>query len=340
MAALINPLPVAAQTGLVDPMPRWALAGAFGTPRLFLRSLLEDRPRGAGQAVRHVASTLGLGADVEHGQPKFSFGLRPLVVYDSNINGGLPFDTIALGAFRFTVDEDTRARAALTIGARASAAVDIPLAQGLMANAFAQIGRRHAPEYDSNITDRSIGGCLRYTADSWRYVDGCLSKADLENERSKARSRMRSLSVGHLFASTSATHELSVTLMQQRIDGQEQNRIRLASRSMIRDFGAVDAGVTLGERIEGHLKPTFAADLGYGAIVRGRPTRVSVSYAEERGGTLFGRNRSESTLTIRASRTLARNLMAYVSHKSTSSSIPEFDNESWGFGLEYSGFRW
>jgi hypothetical protein len=32
--------------------------------------------------------------------------------------------------------------------------------------------------------------------------------------------------------------------------------------------------------------------------------------------------------------------MAYVSHKTTKSSIAEFSNQSWGFGLEYSGFRW
>jgi hypothetical protein len=340
LTLLTNASPVVAQSGFVDPMPRWALAGAFGTPRLYLKSLLADRPRGAAQAVTRTASSLALGQNVKYGQPNFSFGLRPLLVYDNNINGGLPFDVIDLGAFRFTVSENTRAREALTLGARASVALDIPVAQGLMLNGFAQIGRRYSPEFDTNITDRSAGLCLRYTADTWTYADGCLSKGDLDNERNTATSRTRSLSIGHLFENASATHELSVTVIQQSNNGSDQNRIRIGSRSMLNAFGAVDAGVTFGEKIEGSLKQTFAADLGYGAIVFGKPTRLSVSYAEEKGGNLFGQTRSENTVTIRASRTVVKNVMAYVSHKTTKSSIAEFSNQSWGFGLEYSGFRW
>ena len=340
LALFTNLAPVVAQPGFVDPMPRWALAGAFGTPRLYLKSLLTDRPRGAGQAVMRTASSLALGRNVKYGQPSFSFGLRPLLVYDNNINGGLPFDIIDLGAFRFTVSENTRAREALTFGARASAGLDIPLAQGLMLNGFAQIGRRHSPEFHTNITDRSVGLCLRYTADTWTYADGCLSKGDLDNERNTARSHTRSLSVGHLFDSASATHELSVTVIQQSNNGIDQNRVRVASRSMISAFGAVDGSVTFGEIIEGNLRQTFAADLGYGAISIGKPTRLSISYAEERGGNLFGQNRSENSITFRASRTVVRNVMAYVSHKITRSSIPEFSNDSWGFGFEYTGLRW
>lgn len=321
-------------------MPRWALAGAFGTPRLYLKSLLVDRPRGAEGAVRRVAASIALGPDVEPGQPTFSYGLRPLLVYDANINGGLPFDTIDLGPFRFTVDEDTRARQGWTIGARAQAGLDLPVAEGLLMSAFVQLGRRHAPNFGTNITDRSIGACLRHTNDSWSYLDACLSKGDIDNERSKVTSLSRAVTFGQLFDTPQATHEVSLTLMQQTSQGVDQKRLRVASRSMIRDLGAIDAGVSFGEKVDGTLRQTFAADLGYGIILLRRPTRLSVGYAEDTGGTLFGQDRTEQSWSARLSRNVVRNVTAYVSYKDTRSSIPEFSGESWGFGLEYSGFRW
>lgn len=50
-----------AETAFVDPMPKWALAGAFGTPRLYLKSLLGERPRGAAQVVGRLGDSLGSG---------------------------------------------------------------------------------------------------------------------------------------------------------------------------------------------------------------------------------------------------------------------------------------
>lgn len=321
-------------------MPRWALARALGTPRLYLKSLLADRPRGAEGAVRRVAASIALGPDAKLGMPTFSYGLRPLLVYDTNINGGLPFDTIDLGPFRFTVDEETRAREGWTLGARATAGLDLPVAEGLMLSAFVQVGRRHAPKYGTNITDRSIGACLRHTSDSWSYVDGCLSKADIDNERSKSTTLSSAITFGQLFDTPQATHDLSVTLMQQTSQGVDQNRLRVASRSMIRDVGAIDVGIGFGEKVDGTLRQTFAADVGYGIILLGRPTRLSVSYTEDSGGTLFGRDRTERSWSARLSRSVVRNVTAYVSYKDTTSSIPEFSGDSWGVGLEYTGLRW
>ena len=181
--------------GLFDPMPTWALAAAFGSQRLFLKSLLADRPRGAEQAAQDTAAALGLGPDVRFGQPRLSFALRPMVVHDPNINAGLPFDRIEIGALSFTVTEETRAKAAWTFGARASASLDMPLAAGLVAQAHAHVGRRHAPRHDITITERGAGTCLRYTADIWIYLDGCLSVADLDNARRRV-DRPNTLSVG------------------------------------------------------------------------------------------------------------------------------------------------
>lgn len=331
--------PVQAE-GLFDPMPRWAVAGAFGTPRLFLMALLADRPQGAGPAARDVAASLGLGPDVRYGQPEVSFGLRPLVVHDPNINGGLPFDTINIGALTFTVTEETRARAAWTFGGRASANLDIPLAQGVTGHGFAHVGRRYAPRYDATVTERGAGLCLRYTSDTWLFLDGCLSVSDLENERRRAETRSHVLTAGRLYDSVNAVSELSVTAMQIKADGQAQNRLRLSWRSMIGGIGALDAGLTLGERINDRLMPTLIADLGYGALVLGQPTRLSVSYTQEDGGRLFGQTRSDTSWTLRASRAITRHVMVYVSHRHTTSTIRAFDDSSWGVGLEFTGFRW
>lgn len=326
--------------GLLDPMPRWALAGAFGTPRLYLAALLTDRPRGAGQAARDVAASLGLGPDARFGLPRFSFGLRPLVVHDPNINGGLPFDRIEIGALTFTVTDETRARSAWTFGARADASLDLPLTSGLTGQAHVHVGRRHAPRHDATITARGAGLCLRYTADSWLFLDGCLSGSDLENPRSRTVNRAQTVTLGRVFDSARAVHELSLSGGQLVVDGQAQNRIRLSHRSMIDGIGAVDLGLTLAERIEGRLMPTLIADLGYGALVMGRPTRLTVSYMQEEGGRLFGQDRRDTSWTLRASRAVTGRALVYVSHKISTSSIPAFDTRSWGFGLEFSGFRW
>lgn len=331
--------PVQAE-GLFDPMPRWALAGAFGTPRLYLMALLADRPQGAVQAARDVATSLGLGPDVRFGLPEVSFSLRPLMVHDPNINGGLPFDRIEIGALTFTVTEETRARAAWTFGARASANLDMPLTHGLIGQLHAQVGRRHAPRHDANITDRGAGLCLRYTAESWLFLDGCLSGSDLENARSQTASRVQTVTLGRVFDTARAVHELSLTRMQIDSDKQRQNRLRLSYRSMIAGVGAVDVGLTLGGRIDGRLMPTLIADLGYGALVMGQPTRISASYTQEEGGRLFGQDRRETSWTLRASRAITGKAMVYVSHTRTTSTIPAFDNQSWGFGLEFTGFRW
>lgn len=321
-------------------MPKWALAGAFGTPRLYLKSLLAERPRGAAQVVGRLGDALALGPSVDYWQPEFRFRFSPLVVYDNNINGGLPFDTIDLGPFRFSVDEDSIARAGITVGARATLSMDMALTQGLMFSASTQVGRRHSPRYNINVTDSSIGACLRYTADAWVYLDGCLSHSQLQTELGDSAALTRGLTLGRLFESKTGNHEISLTLLRQTQEERDQNKVRLASRNMLPGVGAFDLGVTVGEPVKGSLRQTFAVDFGYGVIALGKPTRISFGYIEETGGKFFGQDRSEKVWLARVSRNVGKNIRLFISYEDRASSIAVYSGDSWGVGLEYLGFRW
>ena len=209
-----------------------------------------------------------------------------------------------------------------------------------MLSSSAQLGYRHSPRHDIGVSESSFGACLRYTSDSWTYVDGCLSNSRKQTDLTDTTLQTQTVTLGHLFDSAFASHEVSVALSRQSKEGVDQNLIRLNARNLIGAIGAIDVGLTLGEKVEGSLRQTSGVDFGYGAIVFGRPTRLSLGYTEETGGSFFGQDRSDQVLVTQLSRNVSQNIRVFVNYEDRQSNRSAFSRESWGFGFEYLGFRW
>ncbi|MDB5665574.1 MAG: hypothetical protein JWS11_2117, partial [Cypionkella sp.] len=118
LTSLAIPHPLAAQT----PATNWEAALDSNSPRLMLFALQSEKPQGADGFVAELQYQQAMKQPTGATPTMLSYraNLRPIAKYDSNINSGIPGDTIYLGGFPFTIAEDARAKAGMVFGAEAS----------------------------------------------------------------------------------------------------------------------------------------------------------------------------------------------------------------------------
>lgn len=329
-----------AQVVDLEVLPEWQLSQNFGNSRIYLKALLRERPIGAGRVVGTVAQSLALGQENTYFDPKLSFGIRPSIGFENNINGGLPFDMISVGPFIFTIDAASRSKRDIMVGARANVDFSFSISQGLTFVAGSQVGFRRAINYDLSVLDHSHSACLRYTSEYFFYTDACLSKSYIERKLSEEERKLKILSIGKVFDSSIGVHDFSFSVGRQEYLGRSQDRFRISTKTIVKDFGALDLGITFLEKKDRMLAQTFGLDLSYGTIILGKPTQVSASYLKEAGGNVFGLPRSDDRFILRASRNVSQSAYFFVSYERRLSTIPEFSENILNAGIEYRGLRW
>ncbi|PTR12508.1 hypothetical protein ACN9JG_21225 (plasmid) [Cereibacter azotoformans] len=329
-----------ARTTRPDALSEWRLAQEFGAARLLLKTLLKERPAGGEKYAILVAESLSLSRQGVTPRPRLTFGIAPVVEYDHNINGGFPVDEISIGPFTFVVDPESRARSGLTFGLRADAGASLAVADGLLFTLSAYGTARHSFEHDLNVLKYSTTACLKYTSRTWSYVDACASEYNLRRDLSEEERFFRSVTFGRVFSTGNASHDVAVTALHQRYLGDSQRRLRLSVSSVVREVGAFDFGVSVGDGPDGVLAMTQGVDVGFGSVLWGQPTRVSLAYLREEGGVFFGQDRSDERWLLRANRRLSPSVDGYVSLERKNSSLEAFTESLFNIGFEIRGRRW
>lgn len=316
------------------------LSYKFGNSRLLFRSLLDSKQAELTPVVDALAKSLSYGENVSLWQPKLSFSVSPKLSYDDNINGGLPFDEIALGPFVFKVDDESRAKAGFLTGLQGDLAMHMSLAKGVTLQSHASLGGTYAPKHDIGQKTFNLGTCISKMAENWAYIETCIRRTGIKRHLNAEYRTTASLKGGRIFRARGALHDLNAEISMQDYKGERQSRIKLGGTSVVSGFGALQYSVLYGEKIEGVQMQTRGFDLSYSTVFAGRPSTISLLYAKEDGSKVFGMMRVDKKYVLRLSREIQKSLSAFVAVEKTDSTVSAFSHVSLEAGFSFRKLQW
>lgn len=316
------------------------LSYKFGNSRLLFRSLLDGNQPELAPVAEALAKSLSYSENVNFWQPKFRFTISPKLNYNDNINGGLPFDEIALGPFIFKVDDDSRAKAGILLGLQGDLAMHMSLAKGITLQSHASLGGNYAPKHDIGQKTFNLGTCISKMAENWAYIETCIRRTGIKRHLNAEYRTTTSLKGGGIFRIRQALHDLSGEISLQNYRGERQSRIKLGVTSVVKDFGTFQYGVLFGEKIEDLQMQTRGVDLSYSTIFAGRPSTINLAYSKEDGSKVFGTERVDKKYVLRLSREIGKSVFVFLSVEKTDSTASVFSRVSLEAGLSFRRFQW
>lgn len=331
----VSPAMAAAQDGLETILQ-------FGTPRAQLWAVLKDRPAGGANFAFARADQLGLNPDRQIWPyvAGTALSVSPLFQYDRNVNAGFFSDTISILGVPFTVDEDSRAKAAATVGAAVAGTLAIGVAQGTILSFSSRMDYQRAIGARFEVVNSTAAVNLGHTTQDWAYFDAGYGASRRTRALADDATETASLTIGKLFGDSGRNvQDLSVTYTRAEEQSVWQSRVRVNWTGMFGGAGMVRVGLEKGDDVVGSLLPRTTLSASYSNLVFDAPTTISASFTEKTGGQFFGSPRSDTTYSIRGERKVSDRLSVYMSYTNTDSTIAGFDNAGVDLGFTVSGFR-
>lgn len=313
----------------------WELSAEFGTPRQALHSILEAEPAGAEGLTYLLAKSIGVAPDQGHGPVVLSYGaaITPLVSHDSNVNGGIPSDTISLGGLVFDVDPEARAVSAMTAGVQVSAAMNFLLAPRTILSFSARQSHRRSLHGGFSIKERIGIASISHSFDNWFYVDASGGRRTQTKKLSDDESSFRTITLGRIIGNPRSTSDLSASFAQVKTGDVWQDRYRVDLLHSDAQIGFLRLGLERGARISGVLLPEWSAAMSYSNFIMGKPSTITLAKTVETGGDIFGVPREDRTVSIAFDRTLNDKVSGFVAYKRTNSTIEAFSENTLAAGL-------
>ncbi|MCK0169134.1 hypothetical protein MWU52_16385 [Jannaschia sp. S6380] len=313
----------------------WEAAVLSGSDRLFLYSLLRDRPAGYRPEALRLVRRLALSK--KGGRPAFvaqrSFDLTPALDWDENVNGGTAADTLTLSGLRFTVDDGSRARAGFVAGIDAGAGIAFAVASRVRLSFDAHLSLRHAPELDLNDARGGLRACAERGNLDWSAWRGCVGVSGRERALSSSAVRSAEIERIGLFSSGLGDHEWRAGIWWNT-DGETVRRGVQGTFLTANDrVGLVSLTATAGSDVLG----------GTAALSRrvaGAPTRFSVGHLRQTGTPLLGERRKDRVLTAGVTRPVGKHFRTGLRWTRRRSTIEGFDSSGLRLDVGFRGWRW
>lgn len=303
------------------------IVSASGSQRLALRYLLESGSSDAKASVNYLASELGLAG---RRTPSLKLSAQPIFRYDNNVNSGIASDEIRIGRLDFTVDEDSRAKAGVVLGARANAGVNLPLGNGLSTNVSGNLSYEYAPEWSYSKHRRGMSACLKHSADNWAFLDGCFSVYHRNNGGATDLNRYQSVTLGRLYSGPSGLGEVAMKLQRRDKTRDEQMSATFSISHFQRAGYLYQTSLYLGEKRLGTNFATLGASAALTTSLFSQPTTVAVDYLREEGAEFFGEPLVDQTYTLSVSRPITSRLVAQIYANRRNSTVDAFSETSVG----------
>ena len=319
--------------------PQDVLPGAMmsGSPRLLAFALDQPGlPYNARIAARKVLADAG--HDVVAGFHQTDTRVGPFLRYDSNLNGGVPFDTISVGGYKFLIDKESVAAAGILVGASADMRHIRGLGNGLAFEAQAGISLGYAPEEKLQKHQAGAQACLRQKASSSLYLHGCVEASwqsvDLGDE---AHAAARA-GLSKLFAAADGVHEATGAVRFDRLigpDGFTQPTASLKLLSAWENATVTTIGIDLGKSVEDRMVMKRGVSFGVTKPIAGKLTSLEVEWQENAGGMFLGKPREDRNLSLTVTRAINERLSVSAGVFKTNSSADEFDRSGVQVGVNW-----
>lgn len=323
----------------VSAAPQDVLPGAMmsGSPRLLAFSLERPGlPANAKIAARKVLA--GAGHDKVAGFNQTDTRVGPFLRYDSNLNGGVPFDTISVGGYKFLINKENVAAAGVLVGASADMRHIRGLGNGLAFEAQAGISLGYAPEKKLQKHQAGAQACLRQKASSSLYLHGCVEatwqSVDLGDETHVAARA----GLSKLFAAAGGVHEATGEIRLDRLIGTDGFTQPTAALKLLSAWGnatVTTIGIDLGKSVEDRMVMKRGVSFGVTKPIAGKLTSLEVEWQENAGGMFLGKPREDRNLSLTVTRALKQRISMSMGVFTTDSSADAFDRSGVQVGVNW-----
>ena len=337
VTTLAIPHPLAAQT----PPTNWQAALDSNAPRLMLFALQMEKPQGADDFVAELQYQQAMKQPAAAAPTLLSYraNLRPIAKYDSNINSGVPGDTVYLGGFPLHLEQDLRAKAGMVFGAEASLTARFALAPGSTLDLTAYGAQAHSFDYGLDVLNAGISACgARYWGHA-SWTEMCFGDNFAQRNGLPERERFASIGATKIFASRFGFHEARATV--QKSTRAEYSKASLALELITAKAGlsALDLRLDFGERVQGHNTHVFGAFAALTRPIAGRSTTIFASYSREAGGVFLGQPFDDDIYSVGFKRDLTKHIAATLRLTQRNSTIPAYDEMSVDLDLDLINFN-
>ena len=320
------PMMLAAQT----PATNWQAALDSGAPRLMLFALQVEKPDGADDFV----ARLQYGQAMQQAKAaapvmlSYSADLRPIVAYDSNINSGIPGDTIYLGGRPFTPEAANRAKSGMVYGAEASLTARFALAPGRTLDLTAYGAQAHSFDHGLDVLNAGLSACGAQYWGRTTWTEMCLGDTFTQRDNAPERERFASIGVSKVFASRFGFHEARATVRNAKRKDYDKASLSLQLITAKAGLGALNLRIDLGARVAGSHTRLFGASAALTRPIAGVSTTLFAGYGIDAGGTLLDQPRRDEIFSVGLSRKLTSHAEATLRLSQRQSSIAAYDGLS------------
>ena len=335
MAWTLGATSATAQIDLGDQLEAIRLAGSY---RMMAHTLsTKGLPQEARDARQKLLGNMGyLGDFGDVSKPKLSFS--PILTHDSNINGGFTSDSFTISGIPFTVGEEYKAVGGLVVGLSASANVKVSLGERNMLDLNAGGSVAYSPEHDMSKVTVGASACLNHMFSYSTYGYACMDASYKSYDLGETKAVSVKTGMTHAFDSSIGVHEINGGLQLNRmLSGAEYDQAiaSLSLSSAIAGPYAVTVGAQFGEDVDGVLVMRERVFAGLGFHMFERPTSISISLQNNRGGKWLGEARSDQVTTVGLSHQVSDRMTLSGTVAFTESSAEFFDETQYGMNVAW-----
>ncbi|MFV0408260.1 MAG: hypothetical protein ACK5LJ_00735 [Paracoccus sp. (in: a-proteobacteria)] len=262
--------------------------------------------------------------------------LTPTLRHDTNINDGIPSDTINIGGLEFTVTEDSRAKDAVLAGLQYARWDRFSLGPASRLTVTQLYLAEIEPTYGYDHFAANVRICADRPVADWTWADACLSGGYDNDSIDEDRSVTGSIGGRRMFNSPVGFHQAQFSVARTAMDDYQKSVLQLGLVTLTPEHGMWSVNALLGEKIPGENSMRYFAGLEWSGELLERQVTLGASHMRTDGAALFGVDRVDDISRLSVSTVAGRfDLGGYVENQQ--STIDAYDSTNIGmtFGLRY-----
>ena len=282
---------------------------------------------------------LNLGLPAKPITRKTSLSWRPILEYDSNINGGNPQRDLVVGNFVFQGDESRMRQSGLVAGIGINFAGSYFYGSGRYMNLTLKKEYKHNFQHELSIDNYALSACSMNHVYNWWSVDFCVNENNTNKKFATSEAKNFNVFGSKIFTLPHSSYTKFGVGIERYIDPNvQQNRISAELKAMFSEGRFASLKVTTGRSVPSKLSMTHEVAASVTHPLYGKPLTLRLSQATYDGGKFLGLDWSETNNSIGIEYPVTPALTATLGFYKKSSSIVYFEEDAPIFGLSYKPF--
>ena len=262
--------------------------------------------------------------------------LTPTLRHDTNVNDGIPSDTIDIGGLEFIVAEGSRAKDAVLAGLQYARWDRFSLGRAARFTITQLYLAEVEPTYGYDHFAANVRICADRPVADWTWAEACLSGGYDDDSIEEDDSVTGSVGGKRMFSSAMGFHQAQFSVARTATDDYRKSVLQLGLVTLTPEHGMWSVNTLFGQRIPGENSMRYFAGLEWSGELLDRQVTLGASHMRTDGAALFGVDRVDDISRLSASAAAGRfDLGGYVENRR--STIDAYDSTEIGmtFSLRF-----